>query len=205
MKVGSVMRILLLSWSSALWLGAVMLAGGCLSADQVELVVVGTEPIAGAPPPQALRVRIFHVPTGELVVSQTVDSADGTLASLGALRASESYVLALDAFFAAGTCAEDRAIGVSTPFVHQSGDYTVPVQLGCADEFGRTVSQPNEARLAAGLETTADGTVVLAGGVPRFELRPPDLESVTEVIEVIERYDPFGGGFLESSPSSSIG
>jgi X-X-X-Leu-X-X-Gly heptad repeat protein len=129
MKIGSVMRAIFLTSLSVL-LGASALAAGCLSADQVELVIVSTEPVAGAPAP--------------------------------------------------GTCAEDRAVGVSLPFVHREGGYSIPIQVGCADELGRTLSQPIEARLAAGLETAADGTAVLAGGVPSIALRT-NVE-VTELI-----------------------
>ncbi len=190
------MRTRFLTWFPTLVSGALLLAAGCLSADQVELVIVSTEPIAGAPPPEALRVRIIDEQSGDLVVSRTVSSADGSLAGLGALQEGRAYVLALDAFYPAGTCAEDRAVGVSTPFDHRSGGYEVPIQLGCADEFGRTLSQPAEARLAAGLEIALDGTVVLAGGVPRFELRDP--AQVTEVVNSIERYDPLTGSFAAS-------
>ncbi len=190
------MQTTLLSWLSTVWLGVAVLVGGCLSADQIELVIISTEPIAGAPSPQVLRVQIFDTATGEQVVAQTVDSADGPLAGLGMLREGAQYVLTLEALFDAGTCADDRAVGVSTPFVHQTENYSIPIQIGCADEFGRTLSQPKEARLAAGLETAADGTVVLAGGVPRFELREPG--QVANVVELVERYHPFAGGFIES-------
>ncbi len=195
MKIDSVMRASFLTWLSIL-LGAPALATGCLSADQVELVVVSTEPVAGAPAPDALRVRIFEVETGEQVVSQTVSSAEGSLAGLGALRTGVTYALAMEAQYASGTCADDRAVGVSMPFVHREGGYTIPIQVGCADEFGRTLSQPIQARLAAGLETAVDGSAVLAGGVPNIELRT-DLE-VTEVVPLVERYAPFAGGFLAS-------
>ncbi|MDH3201649.1 MAG: hypothetical protein OEM15_12220 [Myxococcales bacterium] len=191
------MKTILLSSLSTLWLGAAVLVSGCLSADQIELVIISTEPIAGAPSPQTLRVRIFDAATGEQVVAQTADSADGPLAGLNALREGAAYVLALEALFGAGTCADDRAVGISTPFIHQRESYAIPIQVGCADEFGRTLSQPNVARLAAGLETAADGTAVLAGGVPRVELRA-DAFLVADVVEVIERYDPLAGGFTES-------
>ncbi len=176
---------------------AVSMSSGCLSADRVELIIVGTEPISGAPPPTLLRVRIVEAETGALVVDNTVQSADGSLAGLGALQAGTSYVLALEALYGSGICADDRAVGASTPFVHRSGSYSIPIQVGCADEFGRTVSQPIEARLAPGLETAADGTAVLAGGTPRVELRTNDVE-ISEVVELIERYVPFGGGFVAS-------
>ncbi len=189
------MRAIFLTWLSIL-LGAPTLAAGCLSADQVELVIVSTEPVAGAPPPDALQVRIFEVETGQQVVSQTVNSAEGSLAGLGALRTGVTYALAFEAQYASGTCADERAVGVSTPFVHREGGYSIPIQVGCADEFGRTVSQPIEARLAAGLETAVDGTAVLAGGVPNIELRT-ELE-VTEAVPLVERYAPFGGGFTAS-------
>lgn len=83
------MRTSLLSWLSTAWLGATIFVGGCLSADQIELVIVSTEPISGAPPPQALRVQIFERATGERIVEQTVDAAEGRLAGLGALRHGE--------------------------------------------------------------------------------------------------------------------
>jgi hypothetical protein len=195
MKTGSVMRASFLTWLSIL-LGAPALAAGCLAADQVELVVVSTEPVAGAPAPDALRVRIFEVETREQVVSQTVNSVEGSLAGLGALRTGVTYALAFEAQYASGTCADDRAVGVSMPFVHREGGYAIPIQVGCADEFGRTLSQPIQARLAAGLETAVDGSAVLAGGVPNIELRT-DLE-VTEVVSLVERYAPFAGGFAAS-------
>jgi hypothetical protein len=179
-------------------LGAlVLVGGGCLSADRVELVIVGTEPIEGAPPPTALRARIIEAETGNLVVENTVESGDGSLGGLGALRGGVGYVLALEAFFGSGICADDRAVGVSMPFVHQAGSYSIPIQVGCADEFGRTVSQPIEARLAPGLETAADGTAVLAGGAESVALRVDNPE-ITGVVGLIERYMPFGGGFIES-------
>ena len=190
------MRTILLSCLSTIWLGATVLVGGCLSADQIDLVIISTEPIAGAPSPQALHVRVFDAVTQELVVSQTAQSAGGVLAGLGALREGKEYVLTLEARFGAGTCADDRAVGVSTPFVHRAGGYSIPIQVGCADEFGRTVSQPHVARLAAGLETAVDGTVVLAGGVPQLALSDP-LE-VMDVVDVIERYDPSTGAFAEA-------
>ncbi len=191
------MRTSLLSWLSTAWLGAAIFVGGCLSADQIELVIVSTEPISGAPPPQALRVQIFERATGERIVEQTVDAAEGRLAGLGALRHGAEYILALEALFGAGTCADDRAVGLSTPFVHQHGGYAIPIQVGCADEFGRTLSQPNVGRLAAGLETAADGTVLLAGGVPRVELRESN-SVVVDVVDVVERYDPLTGDFTTS-------
>ena len=190
------MKTILLSSLATIWLGSGVVVSGCLSADQIELVITSTEPISGAPPPQALHVRVFDVETGEQIVDRTVNSADGPLAGLGALREGGAYVLALEALFSAGTCADDRAVGVSTPFIHQGGAYQIPIQVGCADEFGRTVSQPTVARLAAGLETAADGTAVLAGGIPRFELREDRF--VANVINVVERYDPFSGSFIES-------
>ena len=196
MTIGFVMRAIFLTWLSIL-LGASALAVGCLSADQVELVIVSTEPVAGAPAPDALRVRIFEVATGEQVISQTVNSAEGSLAGLGALRTGVTYALAFEAQYASGTCAADRAVGVSLPFVHRDGGYSIPIQVGCADEFGRTLSQPIEARLAAGLETAVDGSVVLAGGVPDIELRTDNLE-VTETVPLVERYAPFAGGFSAS-------
>ncbi|MBT8470319.1 MAG: hypothetical protein KJN97_16350, partial [Deltaproteobacteria bacterium] len=189
------MRAPFLTWLSIL-LAAPALSAGCLSADQVALVIVSTEPVAGAPPPDLLRVRIFEVETGQQVVSQTVNSAEGSIAGLGALRTGVAYALAFEAQYASGTCADDRAVGVSTPFVHREGGYSIPIQVGCADEFGRTLSQPIEARLAAGLATAIDGTAVLAGGVPDIELRT-DLE-VTEVVPLVERYAPFAGGFAAS-------
>jgi len=189
------MRALLFTWLSIL-LGASVLAAGCLSADQVELVIVSTEPVAGAPAPDSIRVRIFEVETGQQVVSQTVTSMEGSLAGLGALRTGVTYALAFEAQYASGTCADDRAVGVSLPFVHQDGGYSIPIQVGCVDELGRTLSQPIEARLAAGLETAVDGSAVLAGGVPNIELRT-DLE-VTEAISLVERYAPFAGGFTEA-------
>ena len=115
-----------------------------------------------------------------------MSSAEGSLAGLGALRAGVIYALAFEAQYASGTCADDRAVGVSMPFVHREGGYAIPIQVGCADEFGRTVSQPIQARLAAGLETAVDGSAVLAGGVPNIELRT-DLE-VTEVVPIVNTF-----------------
>lgn len=191
------MRACFLAWVATAVLFLAFGAPGCLSADQVELVIVGTEPIEGAPPPSLLRVRIIEADTGQLVVENTVQSADGGLAGLGALRNGTAYVLGLDALFDAGTCANDRAVGVSQPFVHRTGGYSITIQVGCVDEFGRTSSQPIEPRLAPGLTTTADGTAILAGGTPRVELRTNDVE-IEEVVELVERYDPFGGGFTAS-------
>jgi hypothetical protein len=122
MKIGSVMRAIFLAWLSVL-LGASALAAGCLSAGQVELVIVSTEPVAGAPAP--------------------------------------------------GICAGDRAVGVSLPFVHREGGYSIPIQVGCVDELGRTPSQPIEARLAA----------VLAGGVRSIELRS-NLEVTEPIVDM---------------------
>lgn len=186
------MRDIFLSWL----LLASVVAAGCLSADQVELVIVSTEPVAGAPAPDTLRIRIFEVASGEQVVSQTVTSADGNLAGLGALQNGVAYLLAFEARFAAGTCADDRAVGVSMPFVHRAGGYSIPIQVGCADEFGRTTSQPIEPRLAAGLETAIDGTALLVGGTPNLVLRNPP--EVTETVGLVERYAPFAGGFTAS-------
>ncbi len=191
------MRSCFLACAATAIVVAVSSAAGCLSADRIELVIVGTEPIEGAPPPSLVRVRIIDAATGQLVVESTVESADGSLAGLGALQGGATYQLALEAQFDAGTCANDRAIGVSPPFVHRSGGYSIPIQVGCADEFGRTVSQPIEPRLAPGLTTAADGTAVLTGGTPRVELRVDQVE-IDEAVELIERYDPFAGGFTES-------
>jgi hypothetical protein len=36
------MQTTLLSWLSTVWLGVAVLVGGCLSADQIELVIIST-------------------------------------------------------------------------------------------------------------------------------------------------------------------
>jgi hypothetical protein len=87
MKIGSVMRAIFLTWLSVL-LGASALAAGCLSADQVELVIVSTEPVAGAPAPDAIHVRIFEVETGQPASSPTAHPRSNRTTSVTASRPS---------------------------------------------------------------------------------------------------------------------
>ena len=112
------------------------------------------------------------------------------------LAPGERYVAELEAD-AGAVCARGRAVGRSTPFVHEEDDYAVSIQIGCADAFTSTARDPDVPRMAHRLVTTTDGDAMLIGGASTIQFAPaPGTLGFEGFTATTERYDPTRGEFV---------
>ena len=147
-------------------------------------------------------LRIVEADGGRVVHEGTTEGASlaqaVTLFDATELEAGGRYVAELEAS-TGSVCGRGRAVGRSTPFVHEEGDYGVSIQVGCADGFTLTARDPDVPRMAHRLVTTSDGDAILVGGASTIQFQPaPGTLGFEGFTATAERYDPTRGEFVAS-------
>jgi len=180
----------------ACWLACVC---GC-SPHAIDVMLVHSRSLVPEDSFERVTLRIEEADGGRVVHEGSVRGAAlasaTTLFDAGDLREGSSYVAVLTAE-APGVCGRGRAVGRSIPFVHESGDYAVSIQVGCADAFTTTAGEPETPRLLHRLATSADGEAFLVGGARTWRFEPMAMMLGVEGITAsVERYDPRTGRFV---------
>lgn len=136
-------------------------------------------------------LRVYDA-RNEVVVETRGRDLLADLAKGGVLRNGRRYRLEVAASTREGVCAlRRRAVGRAN-FEHGGPPYTIPVQVGCADEIAPTRGQPVHARLLQSISATVDGAIIAGGAAMLDASFVP-----TNPVRVVERYDITSGRFVE--------
>ncbi len=177
------------------------LATGCKEGPTIDIRLIHSPAIVPADHFESLTVR-FTDELGGVIHEGSISGAalTDTAGLLEAERLVEgnTYMVTIEA--EAPTCRHARAVGLSRPFIHEAGDYSVPIQVGCADAFAPPPSGLNMACLTPGLVVDGAGSAVVVGGATETNALS-DYYQLDDFIGMIERYDPSTGQF---TPSGSL-
>ncbi|MEM9187653.1 MAG: kelch repeat-containing protein [Myxococcota bacterium] len=149
-----------------------------------------------------LRVRFRRVSDNAVIheVGATGNQVDmaPSRAGLDFLREGEELFVTLRG--ASPRCPKP-VVGRSLAFRHRRESYTIPIAIGCADQFNRTLAAPTGPRLGHTVTALGDGGAVIAGGAPRIDLSD-DLPAPLGETLAVERYDLATGRYETLGPSA---
>ena len=174
------------------------LAGACADPAGIDISLVTSSRLVPSATFTTLRVRVSEQASGRVVKESTLAmgalGAPAEVFDADGLDAGANYVITVVAEVPPVVCPmRGRAVGRSVAFTHRDEAYSVPVQMGCADELNVTRRQPVIGRDAQSLVPMPDGSAFVIGGARSGTLVP--LRALDLASEV-ERYDPATGQFV---------